>query len=54
MQVAYAAGGLADSMARAIAKNMEETLGQPVVVVNKPGAGGALGVTALQSAKTDG
>jgi len=45
---------LADSMARAIAKNMEETLGQPVVVVNKPGAGGALGVTALKSAKPDG
>jgi len=54
MQVAYAAGGLADSMARAIAKNMEETLGQPVVVVNKPGAGGALGVTALKNAKPDG
>jgi tripartite-type tricarboxylate transporter receptor subunit TctC len=54
MQVAYAAGGLVDSMARAIAKNMEETLGQPVVVVNKPGAGGALGVTALKSAKPDG
>jgi tripartite-type tricarboxylate transporter receptor subunit TctC len=54
MQVAYAAGGLADSMARAIAKGMEETLGQPVVVVNKPGAGGALGVTALKSAKPDG
>jgi len=54
MQVAYAAGGLADSMARAIAKNMEETLGQPVIVVNKPGAGGALGVTALKSAKPDG
>jgi tripartite-type tricarboxylate transporter receptor subunit TctC len=53
-QVAYAAGGLVDSMARAIAKNMEETLGQPVVVVNKPGAGGALGVTALKSAKPDG
>ncbi len=54
LQVAYAAGGLADSMARTIAKNMEETLGQPVVVVNKPGAGGALGVTALKSAKPDG
>jgi tripartite-type tricarboxylate transporter receptor subunit TctC len=54
MQVAYAAGGLADSMARAIAKSMEETLGQPVVVVNKPGAGGALGVTVLKSAKPDG
>jgi tripartite-type tricarboxylate transporter receptor subunit TctC len=54
LQVAYAAGGLADSMARAIAKNMEQTLGQPVVVVNKPGAGGALGVTALKGAKPDG
>ena len=54
MQVAYAAGGLVDSMARAVAKNMEGTLGQPVVVVNKPGAGGALGVTALKNAKPDG
>jgi len=54
MQLAYAAGGLADSMARAVAKNMEGTLGQPVVVVNKPGAGGALGVTALKNAKPDG
>ena len=54
MQVAYAAGGLADSMARVIAKSMEESLGQPVVVVNKPGAGGALGVTVLKSAKPDG
>jgi tripartite-type tricarboxylate transporter receptor subunit TctC len=41
-------------MARVIAKSMEESLGQPVVVVNKPGAGGALGVTALKSAKPDG
>jgi len=54
LQVAYAAGGLVDSMARAIAQNMEATLGQPVVVVNKPGAGGALGVTALKGAKPDG
>ena len=54
MQVAYAAGGLVDTMARAIAKSMEESLGKPVVVVNKPGAGGALGVTALKNAKPDG
>lgn len=54
MQVAYAAGGLVDSMARAAAKSMEEALGQPVVVINKPGAGGALALTALKSAKPDG
>lgn len=54
MHVAYAAGGLADSMARGIAKSMEDSLGQPVIVLNKPGAGGALAVTALKNAKPDG
>jgi tripartite-type tricarboxylate transporter receptor subunit TctC len=52
--VGYAAGGANDLMARALAKPMEDVLGQPVVVVNKPGAGGAVAVSALKNAKPDG
>ena len=54
MLVGYKAGGLVDTMARALAKPMEEALGQPVVILNKPGAGGALAVTSLKGAKPDG
>jgi tripartite-type tricarboxylate transporter receptor subunit TctC len=52
--VGYAAGGANDLIARALAKPMEDVLGQPVVVVNKPGAGGAVAVSALKNAKPDG
>ena len=52
--LAYRAGGLVDTMARALAQKMEEILSQPVVVVNKAGAGGALALTALKNAKNDG
>ncbi len=52
--VGFAAGGLADTTARALAKQLEAALGKPVLVVNKPGAGGALGVMAVKAAKPDG
>ena len=39
--VTYAAGGSTDTGARIIAEFMEKYLKQPVVVVNKPGAGSA-------------
>jgi len=54
MLVAYKAGGLVDTIARALAQRMEENLGRPVVVVNKEGAGGALALTALKNANKDG
>ncbi len=54
MLVAYRAGGLVDTVARALAQRMEEFLGKPVVVINKEGAGGALALTALKNAKKDG
>lgn len=54
MLVAYRAGGLVDTVARALAQRMEEFLGKPVVAVNKEGAGGALALTALKNAKKDG
>lgn len=50
----YPAGGAADVLARILGKKLEEQLGQPVVVENKPGAGTAIGATAVANAKPDG
>ncbi|HYF06539.1 MAG TPA: hypothetical protein VD970_02885, partial [Acetobacteraceae bacterium] len=47
MIVAFAAGGGTDVAARTIARFMERDLGQPVVVLNRPGAGGEIGFTEL-------
>ncbi len=52
--VPFPPGGVADIVARAIAPAMEKRLGQPVLVVNKPGAGGALGTGVVAGAKPDG
>jgi tripartite-type tricarboxylate transporter receptor subunit TctC len=40
--VGFSAGGPTDSAARAVAEQMSQQLGQPVVISNKPGAGGLL------------
>ena len=48
------AGGLADVVARVVAKRLQENVGQPVVVENKPGGNGAVAVAALMSAPPDG
>ena len=50
----YAAGGLTDILARMLAKRLSERLGQPVVVENRTGAGGILGVEAAAKAAPDG
>ncbi|WP_418320150.1 tripartite tricarboxylate transporter substrate binding protein [Piscinibacter sakaiensis] len=48
------AGGTADIVARVVADAVSAEIGQPVIVENKPGAGGAIAVQALRSAPADG
>lgn len=52
--IPFGAGGSADIMGRALATAMEKHLGQPVVPINKPGAGGALMYTTVHQAAPDG
>ena len=52
--VGFGAGGTTDVMARAVADILSKQLGQPVPVENKPGAGGAVAVTALTKLAPDG
>lgn len=52
--VPYVPGGLPDAVARIIAQRMQATLGQPVVVENKPGASGAVAAAAIAQAPADG
>lgn len=52
--IPFGAGGSADTMGRMIAKATEPFLGQPIVAVNRPGAGGGIMYTALKNAKPDG
>ncbi len=48
------AGGAADTVARLVADKFSRSLGQPVVVENRPGAGGILAVKSVTSSKADG
>jgi len=52
--VNFAPGGAADVLARAIVPTLAKTLGQPVVVENRPGAGGNIGVGEAVRAANDG
>lgn len=52
--VPFAPGGGTDSIARDVAKVMADQLGQPVIVENRGGAGGALGADYVAKAKADG
>ncbi len=52
--VPFGPGGSTDLIARALAIEMSKTLGQQVVVLNKAGAGGAIGAADVANAKADG
>jgi tripartite-type tricarboxylate transporter receptor subunit TctC len=52
--VPFPAGGTTDVVARIVAQRMTETMGQPVVVENRGGAGGTLGADAVAKAAPDG
>jgi tripartite-type tricarboxylate transporter receptor subunit TctC len=52
--IAYGAGGSTDIIARAVAQKLNERLGQPFVIVNRPGGAGAIAVGAVMRSKPDG
>jgi tripartite-type tricarboxylate transporter receptor subunit TctC len=52
--VAFVPGGATDTFARQIAPDLQEALGQPVVIENKPGAGGYIAWNYVASASPDG
>jgi len=52
--VGFPPGGVSDAAARAIAPVSSECLGQPVTVINKPGAGGTVAIDYVSKSKPDG
>lgn len=52
--VPYGAGGSADSRSRQLGQKMSQILKQPIVIDNKPGAGGNIGTEAIVRAAPDG
>lgn len=52
--VPFAAGGAVDTVARVVGQKMSESLGQPVVIENKPGAGGNLAADTVARSAPDG
>lgn len=52
--VPYAPGGATDATARIISARMTKTLGQPIIIENRPGAGGNLGTEAAINSAPDG
>ncbi len=52
--VPFPAGGTTDVLARALAEKLQQSLGQPVIVESKPGAGATLGADYVVKSKPDG
>lgn len=52
--VVYPPGGVSDGMARVLAEPLAQALGTPVLIENRPGAGGSLGMDALARSAPDG
>ena len=54
MVVPFPPGGVAELVGRPLAASMQATLKQPIVIVNRPGAGGAIGMGTVAKGPTDG
>ena len=54
MVIPWPAGGITDVIARGVNLHLAEVLGQPVVIDNRPGAGGTLGAAIVSKAAPDG
>ena len=52
--VPFPAGGATDILARALSQKLGEKIGQPVVIENRPGAGGTIGADAASKSAADG
>jgi tripartite-type tricarboxylate transporter receptor subunit TctC len=52
--VSFPAGGSSDAMARIVQPGLEKELGQPVIVENRPGAGGMIAIDMIAKAAPDG
>ena len=52
--VPFTPGGSTDILGRAIARELQDVLGQPFIVENKPGAGGSIGAAEAARAEPDG
>src|SRR5690242_12794938 len=54
MVIPFPAGGPTDALGRRIAQSLSDSIGQPVVVDNKPGASGTIGSAEVARAPADG
>ena len=52
--VPFSAGGASDTAARTLGQTLSKSLGQPIVIENRPGAGGSLAAQAVLNAPADG
>ncbi|MGD9803145.1 MAG: tripartite tricarboxylate transporter substrate binding protein, partial [Hyphomicrobiaceae bacterium] len=52
--IGFGAGGGTDAVVRAVAEPMSKALGQPILVINKPGAGGGVAAMDIKKANPDG
>ena len=52
--VGFGAGGMTDVTSRILGRHMEKTLGVPVIIENKPGAGGTLAINSVGQMAADG